>query len=70
MVNYKSLPIGNQVPSVIYAVVEIPKDSKHKYEYDPPLGVFRLDRVLQRYTTRSSMGSSRAYRVTMAILSM
>lgn len=46
MVDYKSLPIGNQAPSVIYAVVEIPKDSKHKYEYDPRLGVFRLDRVL------------------------
>jgi len=46
MVDYKSLPIGDQAPSVIYAVVEVPKDSKHKYEYDPKLGVFRLDRVL------------------------
>jgi inorganic pyrophosphatase len=31
---------------VINAVVEIPKGSTHKYEYDPQLGVFRLDRVL------------------------
>jgi hypothetical protein len=46
MIDYHSLPIGDQAPSVIYAVVEIPKDSKHKYEYDPNLGVFRLDRVL------------------------
>ena len=46
MVDYKSLPIGDQAPSVIYAVVEVPKDSKQKYEYDPKLGVFRLDRVL------------------------
>jgi inorganic pyrophosphatase len=46
MVDYKTLPIGDQAPSVIHAVVEIPKDSKHKYEYDPKLGVFRLDRVL------------------------
>ena len=46
MVAYTSLPIGDQAPSVVYAVVEVPKDSKHKYEYDPTLGVFRLDRVL------------------------
>ena len=46
MVDYKSLPIGDQAPSVIYAVVEIPKNSKNKYEYDPKLGLFRLDRVL------------------------
>jgi inorganic pyrophosphatase len=42
MVDYKSLPIGDQAPSVINAVVEVPKDSKHKYEYDPALRVFRL----------------------------
>jgi inorganic pyrophosphatase len=46
MVDYTRLPIGDQAPSIIYAVVEIPKDSKHKYEYDAKLGVFRLDRVL------------------------
>lgn len=27
-------------------VVEIPKNSANKYEYDPALGVFRLDRTL------------------------
>lgn len=46
MPDYKSLPIGVNAPSVINAVVEIPKGSTHKYEYDARLGVFRLDRVL------------------------
>jgi len=46
VIDYTSLPIGDQAPSVVWAVVEIPKGSKHKYEYDPKLGVFRLDRVL------------------------
>lgn len=46
MLDYKSLPIGVNAPSVINAVVEIPKGSTHKYEYDARLGVFRLDRVL------------------------
>jgi inorganic pyrophosphatase len=27
-------------------IVEIPKNSSNKYEYDPALGVFRLDRAL------------------------
>jgi inorganic pyrophosphatase len=46
MLDYKSLPIGDDAPAVINAVVEIPKGSTNKYEYDPRLGVFRLDRVL------------------------
>jgi inorganic pyrophosphatase len=56
MVDYKTLPIGDQAPSVIHAVVEIPKDSKHKYEYDPKLGVFRLDRVLHSADTPTEYG--------------
>jgi inorganic pyrophosphatase len=46
MPDYKSLPIGTNAPAIVNAVVEIPKGSTHKYEYDPQLGVFRLDRVL------------------------
>ncbi len=38
------LPSGEG--DVIYVVVEIPKGSRNKYEYDPKLGVFKLDRVL------------------------
>src|SRR5712691_11137694 len=46
MVDYKSLPIGEKVPEIVNAVVEIPSGSSNKYEYDVGLGVFRLDRVL------------------------
>lgn len=46
MLDYKNLPIGENAPAVINAVVEIPKGSTNKYEYDPRLGVFRLDRVV------------------------
>ena len=71
MVDYKNLPIGDQAPSVIYAIVEGPNDSKHKYEYDPALGVFRLDRVLHSavyYPTE--YGFIRALRLATVILSM
>jgi inorganic pyrophosphatase len=33
-------------PRVIEVVVEIPRGSRNKYEFDPEAGVFRLDRVL------------------------
>lgn len=46
MVNYLELPIGDGVPRLITAVVEIPQDSVNKYEYDKALHVFRLDRNL------------------------
>lgn len=34
------------MPEVVTAVIEIPKGSKNKYEYDPEMGAIRLDRVL------------------------
>jgi inorganic pyrophosphatase len=37
---------GENAPQVVNAVVEVPFGSSHKYEYDPGLRVFRLDRVL------------------------
>jgi len=37
---------GPQFPEVVRMVVEIPKNSVNKYEYDRVLGVFRLDRTL------------------------
>ncbi len=46
MLNYKMLPIGDQAPKVVNVVVEIPTGSSNKYEFDPDLNVFRLDRVL------------------------
>ena len=44
--NLKYLPIGDEAPRVVNAVVEIPKGSRNKYEYNMELGVFQLDRVL------------------------
>jgi len=37
---------GPQFPGVLQMIVEVPKGSTNKYEYDPKLGVFRLDRTL------------------------
>ena len=33
-------------PDVIEVVVEIPRGSRNKYEFDETAGVYRLDRVL------------------------
>jgi inorganic pyrophosphatase len=46
MINYKNLPIGENAPVIVNAVIEIPSGSSNKYEYDVDLQVFRLDRVL------------------------
>ena len=35
---------GPDSPEVVRMIVEIPKNSSNKYEYDGELGVFRLDR--------------------------
>jgi inorganic pyrophosphatase len=37
---------GPETPEVVRMIVEIPKNSANKYEYDGKLGVFRLDRAL------------------------
>ena len=37
---------GPQCPEIVRMIVEIPKNSNNKYEYDAKLGVFRLDRTL------------------------
>ena len=39
-------PSGADFPNVIEVVVEIPRGSRNKYEWDERAGVFRLDRVL------------------------
>ena len=43
---WKELPPGPDWPKVIYVVVEIPKKSRNKYEYDEEEGFVKLDRVL------------------------
>jgi inorganic pyrophosphatase len=37
---------GNNSPEIVRMIVEIPKDSSNKYEYDWSLGLFRLSRSL------------------------
>jgi inorganic pyrophosphatase len=37
---------GPDCPEIVRMIVEIPKNSSNKYEYDGALGVFRLDRAL------------------------
>jgi inorganic pyrophosphatase len=37
---------GPDCPEIVRMIVEIPKNSANKYEYDGELGLFRLDRAL------------------------
>ncbi|MEO7144932.1 MAG: inorganic diphosphatase [Bryobacteraceae bacterium] len=37
---------GPECPDIVRAIVEIPKESSNKYEYDPTLGLFKLSRTL------------------------
>lgn len=37
---------GNDCPEIVRAIIEIPKNSVNKYEYDGELDLFRLDRAL------------------------
>jgi inorganic pyrophosphatase len=46
MTDYLKVPIGQNSPDVVTAVVEIPQDCVNKYEYDKKLQIFRLDRNL------------------------
>ena len=39
-------PSSDDFPAVVEVVVEIPRGSRNKYEWDERAGVFRLDRVL------------------------
>jgi inorganic pyrophosphatase len=43
---WENVPIGEGAPDVINAIIEIPKGSQNKYEFDEKLGVFKLDRVI------------------------
>ena len=40
------LPVGDDVPAEINMLVEIPKGSINKFEYNTDTGLFKLDRVL------------------------
>ena len=43
---WENVPLGDKAPDVINVVVEIPKGSSNKYEFDEKLGIIKLDRVL------------------------
>lgn len=43
--NIKDLPAGEKYPEQFNAVIEIPRGSRNKYEYDEELDVIALDRV-------------------------
>ncbi len=43
---WHDLDVGPDTPEIIYAIIEIPKGSRNKYEYGKKLGVIKLDRVL------------------------
>jgi hypothetical protein len=46
MQDHLCLDIGTDSPDIVAAVIEFPKDSTNKYEYDKKRQVFRLDRNL------------------------
>lgn len=54
--NLKYVPTGSNAPEIVNAIVEIPKGSRNKYEYNIEFNVFQLDRVLY-----SSMHYPEAY---------
>jgi inorganic pyrophosphatase len=41
-----NVPIGEKSPEIVNAIIEIPKGSHMKYEFDEKLEVIKLDRVL------------------------
>ena len=43
---WHTLEAGPNVPGSIHVLVEIPKGSRSKYEYDKHVGILKLDRVL------------------------
>lgn len=43
---WEMVPLGDKAPEVVNAIVDIPKGSTNKYEFNEELGVFKLDRVL------------------------
>lgn len=44
--NYFDIPTGANAPEIVNVIVEIPRGSSNKIEYDPEYDIFRLDRVL------------------------
>ena len=43
---YSHIPPGTHLPSVVNAIIEIPRGSRNKFEVDKATGLLRLDRYL------------------------
>ncbi len=43
---WHDIPTGAEPPAIVNAIIEIPTNTRNKYELDKTLGIFRLDRVL------------------------
>jgi len=43
---WEKVPLGEKAPDVINVIIEIPRGSHNKFEFDEQLGIFKLDRVL------------------------
>lgn len=43
---FHDIPIGQQAPQTVNAIIEIPTNTRNKFEFDENLGLIRLDRVL------------------------
>jgi len=44
--SFSNIPIGSEAPEIVNAIIEIPKGSHCKYEYDEKIDNIKLDRVL------------------------
>ncbi|MEK6908909.1 MAG: inorganic diphosphatase [Nanoarchaeota archaeon] len=43
---WHDVSVGDKSPQIVNAIIEIPKDSKHKFEIDKETGMLKLDRFL------------------------
>ncbi|PIP72432.1 MAG: inorganic pyrophosphatase [Nitrospinae bacterium CG22_combo_CG10-13_8_21_14_all_47_10] len=43
---WHDVDLGEKVPDIFPAIIEVPKGSKTKYELDKPTGLIRVDRIL------------------------
>lgn len=43
---WHDIPIGDESPLLINAIIEVPKGSKNKYELEKTTGIIKVDRVL------------------------
>lgn len=44
--SFENVPLGKKAPDIINTIIEIPRGSKNKYEYDEELDLIKLDRAL------------------------